>query len=451
MKKYFIITLLIGQWINGIAQNWLPTGNGTNNGYNGGIELQTFNGKLIAGGAFSQAGTVNANGVAMWDETNWSIVDSSMNNFFAVRPFTIFRGQLYGAAEPLNTQIGYLVMLDSNFKWHIVPNSNFYNQTFNGAIFSTAVYNNELYVAGAFDSIGNIRANHIAKWDGYIWTTVGAGINDLDIFCLKVYNNELYAGGHFTQAGGIAVNNIARWNGSVWNDVGGGLTSNGYWPFGSMEIYNNELYICGGLEYAGGQAMTNITKWNGNIFSSVGGGLGFAGGAVGALKVFGSKLILGGGGAGLFSNKAGTWDGINYDSLGTGLNAEPTKFEIYNCKLYAGGRFNGNDSINGNNHINGVAVLDAFNCMTSVNEINMIDYSISIYPNPFSSQSTINFSEEQINTIIKITDVLGKEIKKICFTGKECKIDKGEMKAGIYFLLFTNNKGNLTTKKIIIQ
>ena len=75
----------------------------------------------------------------------------------------------------------------------------------------------------------------------------------------------------------------------------------------------------------------------------------------------------------------------------------------------------------------------------------------TIYPNPFTTETTITFGEEQKNTTIKITDLLGKEIKTINFTGKQLVIDKGVMQAGIYFVQTTDEKKNLTNKKIIIQ
>ncbi len=77
--------------------------------------------------------------------------------------------------------------------------------------------------------------------------------------------------------------------------------------------------------------------------------------------------------------------------------------------------------------------------------------NIDIFPNPFTSQTTTTFSEQQINTIIKITNVLGEEIKTINFTGRQLTIDRSEMKAGIYFIQTTDEKKNVTNNKIIIQ
>ena len=81
---------------------------------------------------------------------------------------------------------------------------------------------------------------------------------------------------------------------------------------------------------------------------------------------------------------------------------------------------------------------------------NSLVNGITINPNPFSSQTTITFIKEQKNTNIKIIDELGKEVKTINFTGKELVIEKGEMKAGTYFLQVKTEKGNVS-KKIIIN
>jgi len=77
--------------------------------------------------------------------------------------------------------------------------------------------------------------------------------------------------------------------------------------------------------------------------------------------------------------------------------------------------------------------------------------TIDIYPNPFSSQATIRFSEEQKNTMLKITDMLGNEIKTINFTGKQLVLDKGEMEAGIYFVEVSNGNKNVTNRKVVIK
>ncbi|MEI6488395.1 MAG: T9SS type A sorting domain-containing protein [Bacteroidota bacterium] len=90
------------------------------------------------------------------------------------------------------------------------------------------------------------------------------------------------------------------------------------------------------------------------------------------------------------------------------------------------------------------------NITTGMNQLS-VDNEITIYPNPFTSQTSINFAEQQTNTTIKITNILGQVIKTINFTGKQLKIYKAEMTAGIYFVQTTDEQKHICNKKIIIQ
>lgn len=93
----------------------------------------------------------------------------------------------------------------------------------------------------------------------------------------------------------------------------------------------------------------------------------------------------------------------------------------------------------------------AGNVAVSNHNINETKPLILIYPNPFTSQATITFSEEQRKTIVVITDLLGQVIKSINFTGRQLIIDKEEMKTGVYFVQTTDEKMNVIKEKIIIQ
>lgn len=89
--------------------------------------------------------------------------------------------------------------------------------------------------------------------------------------------------------------------------------------------------------------------------------------------------------------------------------------------------------------------------LTRINDYVAEDHLFSIYPNPFTFETTINFTSEQKNTSVKITDVLGKEVKSVLFTGKTLLIERGEMKSGIYFVTITDENKNTVNRKIIVQ
>ncbi len=76
---------------------------------------------------------------------------------------------------------------------------------------------------------------------------------------------------------------------------------------------------------------------------------------------------------------------------------------------------------------------------------------ITISPNPFTSQTTILFAQEQKQTTIKIMDVLGKEMRTMMFSGKQLLLEKEEMQNGIYFIQIIDVNKKVTIKRIILQ
>jgi hypothetical protein len=76
---------------------------------------------------------------------------------------------------------------------------------------------------------------------------------------------------------------------------------------------------------------------------------------------------------------------------------------------------------------------------------------IKLYPNPLSEQTTLYFSEKHKNSYIIITDLLGKIIKTLQFSGTQLTIKKGDMKKGLYLIQIINEKGDVINKKIIVE
>ena len=97
-------------------------------------------------------------------------------------------------------------------------------------------------------------------------------------------------------------------------------------------------------------------------------------------------------------------------------------------------------------------VLSATNYCIQVGIAKEIKHEgFNISPNPFTSQTTLTFSTEQKSTEVRITDVLGKEIKSLHFSGKELIIEKGEMENGIYFVEITDVNKNRENRKIVVE
>jgi hypothetical protein len=76
---------------------------------------------------------------------------------------------------------------------------------------------------------------------------------------------------------------------------------------------------------------------------------------------------------------------------------------------------------------------------------------INIYPNPFSSQSTIIFSQLQVNTAVKLFDIKGNQIKNINLSGNKLIIEKEELVNGLYFIKIIDKNNAVLNKKIIVE
>ncbi len=187
----------------------------------------------------------------------------------------------------------------------------------------------------------------LARWDGTSWSAVpgpwgypGADIRALCVFT-DAQGSALYAAGNF---GYPTFNHIARWNGSTWSSLGGGLTS----TFGpnailvtSMCVFDDgtgpALYVAGSFTHAGGVPADTIARWNGTSWSGISGPSGFQ-----RLIVFddGSGPALYGA---VSTLKVVKWDGSNWVSIGSDLYAVPLALAVFDDgsgeALYVGDRF----------------------------------------------------------------------------------------------------------------
>ncbi len=79
---------------------------------------------------------------------------------------------------------------------------------------------------------------------------------------------------------------------------------------------------------------------------------------------------------------------------------------------------------------------------------------ITISPNPFTSETTITFNKEQLNTNIKVIDVTGREIKNLEQTlhnTTHVTLDMRGYAKGVYIVQMTDDNKNTTNKKVIIE
>ncbi len=223
------------------------------------------------------------------------------------------------------------------------PTSNPYNWYALGTgagneVFSIAVSGNDVYAGGLFTSMGGTGINGIAKWNGTVWTGLGAGVDDGAVLAIAVNGNDVYIGGIFTNVSGTSIPKIAKWNGSSWSSITTTAPPDG--NVSSLLIFNNELYAAGSFVNIDGILVNGIAKWNGTTWSAM--GTGASGGSVQTLATDGSNLYAGGAFLainGIPANGIAKWDGNQWSALGTGIVGAVSAIAIMNGNVYAGGSF----------------------------------------------------------------------------------------------------------------
>lgn len=306
-------------------------------------DLVVFQGDLYACGSFWQLNDQTpAQGIAKFDGNDWSPVGYPLFSTSYGNDLVASDSTLYYCSTG-----DYKISTYDGNTWTTIA-SNYIGGHDMGC------YNGDLYVAGIFSSIENIAVNNIAKWNGQVWSPVGAGVTGGNnwINALAVYNGELYVGGHFTTAGGVSASNIASWNGTSWSVPPQGLSSWAGNGVSSLIEFNCELMIRGSITGTVGVTVNHIAQYNGTKWDSLGGGTG--GGInsdIYALTKWNGKIYAGGTFTSIgnvSANKVAVWNGTNYSALGTGIGpGEVYALANYNGELYVGGNFQtaGSDNI----------------------------------------------------------------------------------------------------------
>ncbi len=312
---------LIARWD---GAGWAAVGGGLQNQYSN--VVRSFQGDLIAAGYFDTAGSVPGTAkLARWDGANWNSMDAQSESFL-------------------------------NSMWDLEV----HDDGSGGA----------LYIAGNYVTLnGQAGLDHIARWDGSVYTSVGGTIGGaVPLIVLDVLSADLgggpalYAAGRFLTIGGVAANNIARWDGAAWAPLGNGLTrSSGFAQGFHMTTFDDgngpALYVGGSFNRINGtDVVSNVAKWDGTTWTGLGAGLD---GAVQELVVFND-----GSGDALYAlgnfNNSGTnpmpriarWNGAEWEAVGAGANGNIFGAIVYDFgegdALNMGGGFGTMDGLTSN-------------------------------------------------------------------------------------------------------
>jgi hypothetical protein len=217
---------------------------------------------LLAGGLFTQAGSVPAQSVARWDGLSWEgLPPIGIPNTWHSEGAVLYAGGYFAPPISPNDRTGILRWTGST--WETVG-SNYPRWD----VYALSVYRGDLYAGGSFTGgccgTPTGPGDFIARYDGAQWVPVGGGLN-ATVRAMIVHDADgsgpqpemLYVGGGFNMAGGRPVSGIAAWDGSQWHALGDGTSG----TVRAMTIWRGQLAVGGQFVSAGGITSPGLAIW----------------------------------------------------------------------------------------------------------------------------------------------------------------------------------------------
>ncbi|MDH7516218.1 MAG: hypothetical protein QHI48_10140, partial [Bacteroidota bacterium] len=215
---------------------------------------------LYVGGDFKRIDTFSVLGLAAWDKRTgiWSRIDEGLEVKYGdivVEAMAFADGNLYiaGYFEPHEGMGGTAVLRRERNAWYIVA------ENVSGTVGALWASGEDLYIGGAFDSLGGIASRNIARWNRrrLMFSPLGSGM-DGAVTALATGGVQVFAGGEFSEAGGEHAAGIARWDGTQWHALGSGIDG----PVHSIWRRGSDLYLGGSFLQAGGCRAVRAAHWD---------------------------------------------------------------------------------------------------------------------------------------------------------------------------------------------
>jgi hypothetical protein len=366
----------IAAFISGFAGfSWVDLAGGVNGSVNKIILNQN---KLIVGGQFTIAGSINAQNIASFD---------------------LVSGQWQ--------QMGSL----------------------NGEVNTFEIYNNEIYAGGNF-------AGFLAKWNGTSWEEVLPGfLYGTEVRALKSTNDQLIIGGDFELPTGALRKNAFAYDGNQALFLGFGTKT----PVNDFEIYQGKIYA--GCDYISGNDTCALASfidgdWQ-TIFDQNFYYFGFGSylhGTIKHMKSFESSLYI----AGDFSANSGMTFGenmIRYTETSNDTIPMPILMadSTINCFGFYGNDicFGGDFTYQTGSNFNRIAFLQ--NELLVSNKTKHIKNYFSCYPNPSKDKIYVT---NDLNNPIQIIKVYNSDGRLVCSfnnLSQKTNIDIERLPKGMYF------------------
>ena len=321
------------------GSSWTPLGAGVEPGMVFALAPDS-GGVLYAGGTFQSSGGKTIRYLGKWDTTSGQWTDLGFAPTNTVRALLLKNGNLHVGGNFL-----YAVCQPRFKAWYPMGDV--------ADVYCLALHpSGAIYAGGGFDVAHGVVAHSIAKWDGSIWSALGASesVSDRVEALVSDSAGNVYLAGAFGWAGLQSTDQVAKWNGSTWEFFSASydLFTHG----GSMNAIGidslGRLYVGGDLKgYPVQHALVYRLSGSGSsvLVERIGDGLDAEIKALaldlnGSVHVGGYFLNARNGPTVYLVNHLARWDGSKYVPVGGGVNncVQTIAFDGAG-HLYAGGYF----------------------------------------------------------------------------------------------------------------
>ena len=454
MHKLFIVglltcpSILLGQvWTNLIdsipQQGWAVFSDAV---------VDSSTNTLYIAGEFFRFNQYNTNSIIRYDGSTFDTLQSGLDdqeyNATHVYKMLQFQNKLYVFGTFIKTGKYWCKSIGrwNGSSWDSV------NFRPNGPILFADVYNNELYVAGAFDTIAGIASNGVAKYDGVNWYSLSNPVHDNVIEGIKNFKGKLYMAGQTTPASSSA--NLSFWDGSNWIPWVGVSGDANKAIFG-LTVIDSMLFVYGRFNSIAGTNCRGFAAYNGTHWFGFGTGLSNSSWeTVYNIQKLNGDIYI----SGNFNDV----EGLSTGTLSSQLYTEMVKFDGqkycvtsppfgnvvlgvvgYNNNMYAYGAFTqiGPDSVWGFVKWNGgnttVACSPTVSIIVStvgIEELIRME-NLKIYPNPVKDKLKIEFASFELSNVkLELANSLGEVVSALVNPRENQEIDLSGLSTGIYFL-----------------
>ncbi len=185
--------------------------------------------RIYVGGRFTEVDGVAAIGIAVWNGSRWSALGGGITQVESDRIDAIIEvdGRVYagGIFSRADDQPVHNVAVFDGSRWSPVGLGSLPVSTLD-RVTSLAAFQGDIYAAVRLGGVGIQTTDVLVRWDGQRWSRTGSGLvgpppnAPARIAGLGVFRSELYMAGSFISVDDVPINHVARWNGTRWASIG---------------------------------------------------------------------------------------------------------------------------------------------------------------------------------------------------------------------------------------